>query len=309
MPTSPFTATIVQSADSSLGFLGSLRAGDDGVYAVGGTYHKPTLLHAPEGRRFRALTAPRTSGLRDLLPLDDGALLVCGEYGALHRSTDGGARWTEALIDTSSCLYGLERDMYGALYVTGDAGGLWRSTDAGETWTEEPCELDARLLGATALGDELLLLGGDGSLYRRVHGSFGDPLELGAGQALTALAELPSGTLIVAGDGGLLRRSTDRGRTWHEVDAGTDADLEDLAWTEHGLFIVGDRGTLLHASDDGLRVARVPTRQRGHLWSIMAFGTGALIGGDEGLILRLAHRDDPPEPTPGSPPRGRRPLR
>ena len=102
------------------------------------------------------------------------------------------------------------------------------------------------------------------------------------------------GAWIVVGAGGFVARSPD-GQAFAPADAGgVDADLDAVCVLPGGALVaVGDRGVILRSADDGRSWRALPrSLGEGRLRALGRFGEGALIGGDGGLIGRLAPPDD-----------------
>jgi hypothetical protein len=72
-----------------------------------------------------------------------------------------------------------------------------------------------------------------------------------------------------------------------------DVDLEAVAVLADGqLVVVGDRGQILVSHDDGRSWRGVASDLTAHLWAVERFGAGVIIGGDEGLVVKLAPAGD-----------------
>jgi tetratricopeptide (TPR) repeat protein len=280
--------TVVQRAKPELGYLTSLAVGDDLIVAAGGTTNQaPTVLASSNARHFEARTTPRQLGLRDIV-IDGEALWTCGEYGQLAVSRDRGESWR--LIDTSTdaCLFGLVVADDGTLWVCGNAGYFARVRD--DRLERIDLGTQARLTALYCVRDEIIALGVDGVIYRWRDGSV-IRVATGATQPLTALAITKNRTWLVTGDGGFIARSPD-GQWFSRAKSGVEVDLEAIAALDGDVVIVGDRGLILQSRDDGRTWQPIDTDDPAHLWSIEPFGSGALIGGDNGLVLRLGSRDD-----------------
>ena len=68
--------------------------------------------------------------------LDDGALLVGGQRGALYRSGDGGARWSRVESGSKSSVTAVS-EQSGQLIAVGLDGLVARSADRGQTFKSE----------------------------------------------------------------------------------------------------------------------------------------------------------------------------
>ena len=282
--------TVLQEADDERGYVAGFAITDQMLLSVGGTSSTaPTVLASSNARHFEERTTPVNRGLRDVLAVAD-RVWVCGEYGQLASSRDHGATWEVHETGTDGCLYALTLALDGALWVVGDDGY------AARVLGDRPQRVDlgtrTRLANVFAVRDEIVVLGFDGSLYRWRDGKV-TQAATGATTPLTSLVVTKSGTWVVTGDGGFLARSPD-GTWFSRVRLDVSVDLEGIgALVDGTLVIVGDRGTLLVSTDDGRTWRTIATkRPTAHLWSVERFGGGVVIGGDAGLILKLAPRGD-----------------
>lgn len=78
-------------------------------------------------------------------------------------------------------------------------------------------------------------------------------LPSGTGTALEAVWALDSSTILIAGENGVLRRSTDAGANWTDPVTGFFDDINDFVFpTPLTGYAAGDDGTLLKTTDGGL---------------------------------------------------------
>ncbi|CAN5690366.1 hypothetical protein BH11MYX1_BH11MYX1_51430 [soil metagenome] len=285
--------TVVQPP-TDLGYLAAFAITDQMIHIAGGTSGRvPTLLASSNARHFERQRAPRELGLRDLLVIGD-AIWVCGEYGQLAVSRDRGATWTLLVTDTDACLHGLALASDGSVWVVGSHGFAARIT--GGQLEKLDLETEVRLTSAHPVRDEMVLLGFDGSLRRWKAGAL-TLAATGTTKPLNALEITKRGTWILVGDGGFVARSPD-GAWWTRVKTEVDADLEavtlfgELIGPDRPIGIVGDRGQILISVDDGRNWQIRSNELAAHLWSAAPFGDGLLIGGDDGLIAKLAPPGD-----------------
>jgi len=299
--------SVLQRPDAALGHVMGFAVTDQLIVALGGTSPRSSLVMASsDARHFARRAPPRDLGLRDVLAVGD-SLWACGESGLLAVSRDQGGRWQLLETGTERGLCALAIGSDGALWVVGEAGY------AARVLGDRPRPIDvgtvARLASVHAVRDEIVMLGGDG-IVRRWRDGQTVAVACGATRPLKALAITPAGTWVVVGDGGFIARSPD-GTGYRRVATRFDVDLEAIGVLPDGtLAIAGDRGQLLVSTDDA-RTWRGVANELGrvHLWSIERFGGGALIGGDGGLIVKLAPPDDVTwgdrvDVFGGAPPRG-----
>ncbi|MBA3456747.1 MAG: hypothetical protein H0T42_26900, partial [Deltaproteobacteria bacterium] len=284
--TAELELTVLQATSADCGYVAGFAVTEQMLIAVGGQSNRqPIVLASSNARQFEARKTPRALGLRDVLAVGD-AVWTCGEYGQLAVSRDHGASWAMLETGMDGCLYALALGADGSIWCTGEDG--YAARVRGERAVRIDFATTAQLSNVYAVRDEIVVLGFDGNLRRWRDGT---SLEIGTGATspLTALAITRSGTWVVVGDGGFIARSPD-GSWFSRVTVNVDVDLESIASLPDGrLVVVGDRGQVLVSSDEGRTWKNVPN-QLGlvHLWSVERFGGGVLIGGDDGLIAKLA---------------------
>jgi hypothetical protein len=288
--TGELVLSVLQGPDEARGCVAGIAVTDQMIVALGGaSTPAPTLVVSSDARHFEPRMTPRNLGLHDVIAVGD-SLWACGEHGQLAVSRDHGVRWKLLETGTDGTLLALAMGADGAIWVVGEAG--YAARVLGEAPRRVDLGTTARLASVHAVRDEIVMLGGDGVVRRWRDGEV-TTVVCGSERPLTGLAITGQGTWVVVGDGGFVARSPDG--TWYaRVSAGIAVDLEAIGVLPDGtLAIVGDRGQLALSADDG-RTWRSVAHELGlaHLWSIERFGRGVLIGGDDGLIARLAPPDD-----------------
>jgi photosystem II stability/assembly factor-like uncharacterized protein len=288
--------TRAEVPDKRLGYVGHLVVRDAEVFAVGGTYHSPTLLHSTDhGVTFSAWATPRTSGLRDLC-LDGARTWVVGEYGCIAHTKDAGTAWKRVKTESNACLYAIERDAKGLFWITGDDGLVLRSlTKGGRTFERVPTRTAGRVLALYFDPKDAnpWLLDSTGAL-QRWNGKKFVVVEIAAlrtKHSLNRIVRTPSGALIVTANGGAVLRSSNDGASWKKIATHVRTELETVVVTRYGIFVAGDNGTLLVSYDDGRTFTVIESLRgaglRGHLWTIANVKDAILIGGDNGDIFRI----------------------
>jgi len=286
--------TAIAGPDNRHGYIGSLVASGDRVFAVGGTHHRPTCLVSEDrGRSFAAWTPPSAPGLRDV-HVDGDTVWVVGEWGLIARTTDGGATWTRSNRSSETgCLYVIDADRLGRKWVLGDRGLVLRASRNGKKFVKVDNRSTHRMLYLLLEGNDVWILDSGGMLQRNRGRGF-EEVRLAAmrtARPLCALIRSPARTLLLLGDRGLILRSSNDGASWKKISIASRNDLEKIAVTRYGIFVVGDAGSLLVSHDDGRSFQGLDTAMTDHLWSILAIDGDLLIGGNHGQIWRIARRD------------------
>jgi photosystem II stability/assembly factor-like uncharacterized protein len=195
------------------------------------------------------------SGPSDPDPMDPPSSWMVGEDGAMLRTNVEGEVSTYPL-DHAGDLDAIACHGRATAWVVGEAAAVLLTRDAGEHWTPVDVGLPpaAHLRGvATAEGQ----------------------------------AE-GSETLVIAGDAGVLLRSTDGGSRFSAVE-GPAVDWAAVATDEHGAvaFVAGADGTLWR-SDGGAPLSRVYAGEGLALHDVAVSHDGAVVVavGEDGLVLR-----------------------
>ncbi|MCH8224225.1 MAG: ABC transporter permease subunit [Chloroflexi bacterium] len=234
--------------------------------------------------------------------------------GTLFRTSDGGATWQRLGTDTITPLSRTS-------FVSPKLGWaiserrIYSTEDGGTRWTRQ-IQSEQRLR-AIAFVDEKngLAVGDGGTIYRTTEGgglpgeqgvlcagstcedetlSTWAPVESGTASALTDIAFVDSSHLWIAGEKGLVLRSTDGGVTFETVDTGVNAMLLSVSFAsaDQGV-VVGEGGTILVTADGGRtwqqsdagtssRLNAVDFASDGSVWAVGDGGT-ALQSRDGGV--------------------------
>ncbi|MDH5285479.1 MAG: YCF48-related protein [Betaproteobacteria bacterium] len=216
-----------------------------------------------------------------------------GERGNVLFSDDEGRSWRVARSPTSATLTDVRFvDAKNGIAVGHDAVIL-RSEDGGETWTQVHAAPDEqRPLLAIAYVDakHAIAAGAYSAWYESRDGgrtwAAGKPFD--GDQHLNALAAVPDGSVVVAGEAGFLARSTDGGRTFAPLASPYKGSFFGvLATPDGGLLVYGLRGNAFRSADAGATWTSVAPE--GAKATLLA-GTllpdgGVVLAGREGTIL------------------------
>lgn len=186
------------------------------------------------------------------------------------------------------------------IVAVGDRGVVLLSDDQGKSWRQARDVPTDATLNAVSFADErngwavghwgvILRTGDGGETWSRQR------LDTSEDRPLYSVHFLNAEHGVAVGLWSLLLRTRDGGTTWEDValspppgDTRADRNLMRI-FANHGedLFIVGERGTVLHSSDRGLNWSYAATGYRGSFWSGTALADGTLlIGGLRGNLYR-----------------------
>ncbi|MBV2135123.1 BNR domain-containing protein [Pseudomonas sp. MAP12] len=264
----------------SVGALALVPAGE-----VGDALSRPAL-QASQAEKAVLLGAAVTGS---------GRIVAVGERGLVILSDDGGVHWRQAATPVSVTLTAVRFAGGQQGVAVGHGGVILTSSDGGESWTkrldgQRAAQLaleDAKASGNAQLQESVELMLADGpdkpfldvalndSGAMLVVGAYGLAFaSADAGQTWTPwLSRLdnPEGlhlyavrqrgqTIVMAGERGLLLRSTDGGAHFSRLETPYEGSLftaELLA--ESDIVVAGLKGSLLRSRDGGLSWQRVDT--------------------------------------------------
>lgn len=280
------TLTTLAPRAGGRGLVLSLAVTPDRLLAVGGQ-RRDLFLVSVDGTTFQPIDSPG-KGLRDVCA-DGDEIWTVGEYGHIARSLDAGQSWTVFKSKASACLFGVGWDAEGTLWVSGEQGFLARFDgkkfhrfDTSEHVASDEtlarfCSSSRGLLFSTSKGRALVL-----------NGETLQPLNCSTGEMGMTCLETQTGALLWVGLNGALFRAPDFDSAFERVSSDARGMLTSATELPSGqLLVVGERGQLFVSEDDGRSfVASRTPAGCGTLWTIKAWGQGALIGGESGQILR-----------------------
>jgi photosystem II stability/assembly factor-like uncharacterized protein len=153
--------------------------------------------------------------LLDVWFQDEDRGFAIGSYGMLLQTTDGGQNW-ELVSDRigSAQAFHLNQILAapdGTLFIAGESGFVYRSADGGGSWDILEPGYEGSFYGIVIVPDgsgeyELLAYGLRGNLFRSVDkGESWLQLDSGTTVTLTTGMTLPDGTVVLAGQGGLIQ--------------------------------------------------------------------------------------------------------
>jgi hypothetical protein len=282
VPTLDVTRAVIPH-DACANYFGRILAHDGNVYAVGGAYRNAMLLRSTDGgHNFEAMRTPDTPGLRDI-HIHDGKIWVVGEHGTIAQTADDGATWRDESVPDKGCVYTIERAPDNRLWIGGTNGLLLRAKPKGGFEPVKHASKENVFAIYFDPKDGRAWLCGIEHLQRFTANRF-RMTNLRGRPSIAQLVRLPSGTLVAAGRGGVIARSTTNGRTWQRVAVGVTTDLEAVAYTPYGLVVVGDK--VLVSNDDAQSFDVLDGDFSAHVWAV-AFVPGALLLGGTDALYRI----------------------
>lgn len=225
------------------------------------------------------------------------------EAGVLLTTSDGGDTWTDMTPDAH--LPGLRTVRFfgpdqGVLITTpanGKGGVLLTTRDGGQSWQEAASEANRQdWVNATFLRPDEGIIVGSRLTYGLVNGGrlrpLADPRH--TLQTVTAVSLSDDGRAWMVGDGGFVRRSTNRGVTWKPPAGEFQQELRDIfrftsvVHDGNRVCLAGSPGSsVLYSDDAGTSWTIVPCSQNGSIRRLTRVGKQTILAvGSWGTITR-----------------------
>lgn len=224
--------------------------------------------------------------------------LAVGAMGQVQASSDGGRTWKrQALKSTPLALLGVgvsgERQVavgQQGLILLGDGKGAWTRVDGGTDQRLLAVGLNrAGLVAAVGAFGTITVSQDAGKSWSRSAIDWSQFAKDGIEPHLYDVIVSDSGVITVAGEGALILRSGDQGRSWVVVNKG-EASLFDLSIHADGVgFAVGQDGFVLTTHDGGNVWTPVVTGSRSVLLGVWSAPDGHVV--IAGMHQTLESRD------------------
>ncbi|WP_186510709.1 WD40/YVTN/BNR-like repeat-containing protein [Caenimonas sedimenti] len=250
-------------------------------------------------------------------------LVAVGERGVVALSDDGGKQWRQVPVPTSVSLTAVRFGDGGRGVAVGHGGIVLTSQDSGASWQRRLDGRQAATLAVDAarrsgsamrikeaerlvsegadkpfldvllLGEQkILAVGAYGIAFASEDGGrtwtpWMDRLPNEKGQHLY-LARKAGDTLLVAGEQGLILRSTDNGATFQPLASPYKGSWFAGELPRSGEFVLaGLRGNAWRSSDGGSRWVQLANPHPASITSTLAAGGALLFANQAGVVLRL----------------------
>lgn len=141
------------------------------------------------------LPNPKGSHLYSLRAQGD-SVVVAGEQGLVLRSNDGGRQFQRLQLPYQGSFFTAELPAPNEIVVAGLRGNIWRSTDAGASWAQVPSPMPVSVIASAQLPSGQLLLANQGGLILQLSGANLVPLKTPTLPPLNALQPSASGGMV-----------------------------------------------------------------------------------------------------------------
>lgn len=199
-------------------------------------------------------------------------LVAVGERGIILLSDDSGASWRQARVPVGVSLTAVQFVDAEQGWAVGHMGVVLHSADGGETWVKQ---LDG--VQAAQLALETAQQGDDAKQLKNAEWLVAD----GPDKPFLDLYFSGRQQGYVVGAYGLILRTQDGGRSWQpwmqQVQNPESLNLYGIRAVGGRLFIVGERGLLLRAADNGERFLALDSPYEGSFFGLQASASGELL--------------------------------
>lgn len=297
-------AAKTELADENL--LLDVAAAGQRLVAVGERGH--IIVSDDQGKSWRQVSVPVAVLLTAVSFADDQHGWAVGHGGVVLHTKDGGETWVKQfdgnianqMIIKQAETYveeleeelasADEEDALDAEYALEDA-----------QFALEDAQIDAEVGASKPLLDVLfwsrtegVVVGAYGFIFKTEDGgstwrNLGSNMDNADRFHLNAVTQIKGGTLLAAGEAGVLFRSTDLGESWESIDSPYDGSFFGVSATgEEGTALAfGLRGNLFRTTDDGVSWEELDSNTESTLMGASFDGdNGITIVGNSGSVLR-----------------------
>lgn len=215
-----------------------------------------------DGQSWQRVESGTREYLFDGAEHPSGAVVLAGSRGTLLRSLDQARSFVPVRVDSDRSFRALATADDGTFVAVGDEGVAYASRDAGQSFVKESSGSSEYLSRLVKLPGQGMLVAGDHAtlLLREPSGRY-RPLTLPAAMAVTALAVLPDGTILVGTQDGFVLASSDSGASFRESHKmREDMFVIGFEWSPDMSALVARLRTrdVLFSSDRGKSFERLP---------------------------------------------------
>ncbi len=223
--------------------------------------------------------------------LDANTGWVCGSYGQLAQTTNGGESWAILGKELVGNLVSIRFPSPNVGYAFCERGEVLKSTDGGSNWTKKT-NIDARWLLASAFESEttgwaisdIKYNETESKIVKTTDGGESWAVQFSSASArLKYISTIPNGKVAALGFAGTYLVSTNGGAAWESKQVGTQSDLNYIYFVTDQIGYICHSTGMLRTTDGG--ASWTPTTMTGNCHFVQ-FVTG-LIGycnSDENLF-------------------------
>lgn len=254
---------------------------------------------------WQDLTSPTVQDLNDITFRDATTAYICGDYGSIFKTTDGGTNWNQQTSGTTSDLEDIFFLDDNNAWMVGESGTIINTTNGGQVWAAQNSPTGQLLLSVSFSSSSVgVACGYNGAIVRTSDGGANWSLiNSPATETLNSIDFTDANTAFIVGSNGNILKSTDGGQSWTVVNTTTGEYLTQIYFFDQNLgYIVGEEGIIYKTTDGGGNWTAKTSGTNRHLYSVhfpssnrgYAAGSGGtvLITTDAGENWSVQHADE-----------------
>ncbi|HRY33679.1 MAG TPA: YCF48-related protein [Bacteroidales bacterium] len=196
---------------------------------------------------------------KDIWTFSADTVMMCGNYGLVIRTTDGGLTWIADTVSPQGYhLFGISFDGPTG-YVCGNNGAIYKTNDMGQTWTTVAPPFVTAIEEIYFLDKNHGFIAGLNFIYYTENGgqSWQQPQSFPGASVnwwLRCFSFVNDSLGFVCGDIGQVYKTTDGGKNWTFLpNTLTQESLQCIkALDENRIYVSGYAGTVIRSLDGGL---------------------------------------------------------
>ncbi|HEX2787171.1 MAG TPA: YCF48-related protein [Ignavibacteria bacterium] len=182
---------------------------------------------------------------------------ACGDNGIIVFTSNAGATWTQQNSGTTNKLYSIAwLEVQGApLIAVGENGLILRTTNDGQTWNVVPCPVTSTL---RYIADNGTMICGDNGVILKSTNNGATWVQKNSGVTAKLNVISDAFLVVAAGDGGVVVRSNAIGDVWTQINPGVTSNFYALPMFHAPLLLMGENGLIRKSSDFGSNWFTIP---------------------------------------------------
>lgn len=221
-------------------------------------------------------------------------LVAVGDRGHILYSDDSGENWTQARVPTIQMLTAVTFPSARIGFAAGHDNLILKTEDAGVNWHKvyQDIAQESPLLDIWFKDESYgIAVGAYGTVLRTRDGGKGwsdirDQIENEEEFHFNAISSDNSGNVYLAGEAGILYRSTNAGHTWETLASPYEGSLFGVSASADEVLIHGLRGNVFRSMDRGASWMQMNSRTEETLFGSAILGNGSsYLVGNSGSVL------------------------
>lgn len=200
--------------------------------------------------------------------LDDSLGFACGDSGTVIKTTNGGNSWQNINVNAENTnLYDIKFSKEGRGYLIGKNGLLLISEDKGDNWKPQIFLEPPKFCKIYIKNDLIFLLAYNGLLLRCTNSNENIVFKA-PNYTFYGIAFSDEQTGFLTTKEGAVFKTTDKGRTWNQIQSYTDNYIRDLDFATSSIGISVGGSDVFRTNDGGNNWEKIKYEKLGSLVSI-----------------------------------------